>query len=154
MATVDKGTTISDLFYITELDMLLVISSNPYLVDLRNGNYFNAVRIAERSRLTITVRFLKIWFLDFFKNFNFEFLKDVAYFQRSCWGNAYSVLLVTDGTFIYPMELSTDIFNREAQFQHHSELSKALNRDLSESSQAKIENLLVDPFKVSFNLVD
>ena len=48
------------------------------------------------------------------------------------------------------MELSTDIFNREAQFQHHSDLTKALNRDLSESSTAKIENLLVDPFKVGF----
>lgn len=55
MTPVDRGSPISDFYYITELDMLLVISSNPYLVDLRNGNFFNAVRIAERSRLTIKV---------------------------------------------------------------------------------------------------
>lgn len=51
---------LSNIHYIMELDMLLAISDNPYLIDLRNGAYFRAVRIAERARLSIKV----FWFFE------------------------------------------------------------------------------------------
>ena len=46
---------LSNIHYIMELDMLLAIGDNPYLIDLRNGAYFRAPRIAERARMNIKV---------------------------------------------------------------------------------------------------
>jgi Cu/Ag efflux protein CusF len=56
---------ISNIHYIMELDMLLAIADNPYLIDLRNGAYFRAPRIAERARMNIKVLFkFKKYFLN------------------------------------------------------------------------------------------